>query len=100
MQPTYTPGPWHITETEPGIDADMDVWTTTPRYAGGKGLIARVIEADDARLIAAAPEMLDALQALETMALRTAKAFPNAPGVGDWKQAALVARAALAKASE
>lgn len=58
----HTPGPWHLIETEPGIDADMDVFVTTPRYAGGKGLIARVVDADDAVLISAAPAMLEALQ--------------------------------------
>lgn len=64
MRMQHTPGPWHLVETEPGIDAEMDVFVTTPRYAGGTGLIARVINADDAQLIAAAPDLLDALQAL------------------------------------
>ena len=57
----HTPSPWHLMETEPGIEAEMDVFVTTPRYAGGKGLIARVVDADDARLIAAAPDLLKAL---------------------------------------
>jgi hypothetical protein len=57
----HTPSPWHLIKTEPGIDADMDVFTTTPRYAGGKGLIARVVNADDTMLIAAAPDLLKAL---------------------------------------
>ena len=58
----HTPAPWHMMETEPGIDAEMDVFVTTPRYAGGKGLIARVMHADDALLIKAAPDLLEALQ--------------------------------------
>ena len=60
----HTPSPWHLMETEPGIDADMDVFTTTPRYAGGKRLIARVVDGDDALLIAAAPDLITALSEL------------------------------------
>ena len=58
---THTPGPWHMVETEPGIAAEMDVFVTTPRYAGGTALIARVVDADDAALIAAAPDLLAVL---------------------------------------
>lgn len=61
----HTPGPWYFVETEPGIDADMDVFTISPRYAGGTALVARVIHADDALVIAAAPEMLAALKRAE-----------------------------------
>jgi hypothetical protein len=60
----HTPGPWHMVETEPGIDAEIDVFVETPRYAGGTGLIARVMNADDALLIAAAPDLLAALQTI------------------------------------
>jgi len=72
----HTPSPWHLMETEPGIDADMDVFTTTPRYAGGKGLIARVVDADDAVLIAAAPDLLEALQNM-VEAHRSGKLFAS-----------------------
>jgi hypothetical protein len=51
-------------ETEPGIVAEMDVFVTTPRWAGGIGLIARVMNADDAVLIAAAPDLLAVLKAV------------------------------------
>lgn len=61
---THTPSPWHMVETEPGIDAEMDVFVTTPRWAGGTGLIARVVHAEDAALIAAAPDLLAALKAI------------------------------------
>lgn len=61
----HTPGPWHLVETEPGIDAEMDVFVTVPRYAGGTALVARVMHADDALVIAAAPELLAALQAAD-----------------------------------
>ena len=60
----HTPGPWHMMETEPGIVAEMDVFVTTPRWAGGTGLIARVMNADDALLIKAAPDLLEALQTI------------------------------------
>lgn len=60
----HTPGPWHLMETEPGIVAEMDVFVTTPRWAGGIGLIARVMNADDAVLIAAAPDLLAVLKAV------------------------------------
>ena len=85
----HTPGPWHMMETEPGIDAEMDVFVTTPRYAGGKALIARVIDADDATLIAAAPYMFEALQTI----------VANAASVQmDPQWAVRVARAAMNKA--
>jgi hypothetical protein len=86
----HTPSPWHLMETEPGIDADMDVFTTTPRYAGGKGLIARVVDADDAVLIAAAPDLLEALRVI----------VANASSVQMYPQWAVdVARAAISKAT-
>ena len=72
----HTPSPWHLMETEPGIDADMDVFTTTPRIAGGKGLIARVVDGDDALLIAAAPDLLEALQNM-VEAHRSGKLFAS-----------------------
>ena len=58
----HTPAPWHLVETESGIDAEMDVFVTTPRYAGGTALIARVTNADDALLIAAAPNLLKGMK--------------------------------------
>lgn len=58
-----------------------------------------VAAAADHRLLSAAPDLLAALQVLDTMARRTAQTFPNAPGVGDWRQASLIARAAIARAT-
>ena len=86
MSTQHTPGPWHLVETEPGIDAEMDVFVTTPRYAGGTGLIARVMNADDAQLISAAPDLLRELQILADYAER------SGARVG-------AARAAIAKAT-
>jgi len=94
----HTPSPWHLMETEPGIDADMDVFTTTPRYAGGKGLIARVVDADDARLIAAAPDLLKALiELVDDLGTPGEFLDPNEDGI----QADLMkaARAAISKAT-
>jgi len=86
----HTPSPWHLMETEPGIEAEMDVFVTTPRYAGGKGLIARVVDADDAVLIAAAPDLLEALRVI----------VANASSVQMNPQWAVdVARAAISKAT-
>jgi hypothetical protein len=64
LKQKHTPDTWHMVETEPGIEAEADIFVTTPRYAGGAGLIARVINADDAMLIAAAPDLLKALYEL------------------------------------
>jgi hypothetical protein len=72
----HTQGPWHLMETEPGIDAEIDVFVTTPRWAGGTGLIARVMNADDALLIAAAPDLLEALQNM-VEAHRSGKLFAS-----------------------
>ena len=77
----HTPGPWHLVETEPGIDAEMDVFTMAPRYAGGTALVARVMHADDALVIAAAPELLAALQMVARIWShdQTANAAPDSP---------------------
>ena len=76
MKTAYTPGPWRIGEDDVIV-------------AGTRGLHIAKVEitgmgyAADANacLIAAAPEMLDALQALETMALRLLKRFPMPLGL-------------------
>ena len=94
MRMHHTPGPWHLVETEPGIAAEMDVFVTTPRWAGGTALIARVINADDAQLISAAPELLIALQALMNASL------PGMPIDPVWIASAhKQARAAIVKAT-
>ena len=94
----HTPAPWHMMETEPGIEAEMDVFVVTPRYAGGTGLIARVVNADDATLIASAPDLLAALQAIAD-----ANAAKDAYQDNGWRLAhekfAAFARAAIAAAT-
>ena len=81
-----------MVETEPGIDAEMDVFVTTPRSAGGTGLIARVMNADDALLIAAAPDLLAALDAM-------AHYFSQYEKDDSAKHVFKAARAAIAKAT-
>lgn len=56
MNPSHTPGPWHLAEAE----------TSIPVKAGAKTVASvRIGDNDqaDARLIAAAPEMLEQLKA-------------------------------------
>lgn len=95
MNTTHTPGPWRtVGDTE--VRAGVAVICETAQY---RAPALSEQAAADARLIAAAPDMIDALRVLEKMAQTTAKAFPNAPGVGDWHRAALIARAAIDRAT-
>lgn len=52
MTRKHTPGPWHVGD----IHSDGHTMVTS-----ADGLVADFIHADDARLIAAAPELYDAL---------------------------------------
>ena len=52
----------------------------------------------NARLIAAAPDMANALRVIIKQAETTRLAFPNAAGRDDWQQVILISRAALTKA--
>jgi hypothetical protein len=54
----HTPGPWEIEYNDP----DEEYWVTLPHYDAGPAKIVYHIE--DARLIAAAPDLLEALQHL------------------------------------
>ncbi len=60
----HTPGPWHTGGTSfPGTDrARMNVWSPTPKGMQSGDIIAANCKPADARLIAAAPELLDALR--------------------------------------
>jgi len=69
MSATHTPGPWTVTHS---FDATIrrEIWTETDRETGHRELVALIPDADgehingDARLIAAAPAMLAALQTI------------------------------------
>jgi hypothetical protein len=54
----HTPGPWEILYNDP----EEEYWVTRPHYDAGPAKIVYHIE--DARLIAAAPDLLEALQHL------------------------------------
>jgi hypothetical protein len=67
---THTQGPWKVTHPIQDADADRYIWTQTNPATGHRELIAIIPDAEgdhvsaDARLIATAPELLDALQGL------------------------------------
>lgn len=93
----HSPGPWRVVGgTE--VRAGGTIVCNTADYRVPKPDL-EAFALPDAALIAAAPDLLAALQVLDTMARRTAQTFPNAPGVGDWRQASLIARAAIARAT-
>lgn len=52
----HTPGPWKIEYNDP----EEEYWVTRPHYDAGPAKIIYNIE--DARLIAAAPDLLEALE--------------------------------------
>ena len=77
----HTPGPWTLAEL-PGAMG-------TARVFAGPQQLTHIINKSDARLIAAAPEMLEALQAIAKL------------NVDDFAYSAVqTARAAIAKATE
>ena len=65
---THTQGPWKVTHPIQDADADRYIWTQTNPATGHRELIAIIPDAEgdhvsaDARLISAAPELLDALR--------------------------------------
>lgn len=79
--------PWHVAEGEPEVRA-RDGW-----------IVCTTCGDDYARLIAAAPELLDALKALDESILGRAES--NASGNPEWEYVSRrinAARAAIAKA--
>ena len=82
---SHTPGPWHV-DIEENWPADAPCFIT----AGSGGPLCIVDNREDAHLIAAAPEMLDAL----------CKIYSLSCGEDDDEdtEVMLVARAAIAKA--
>jgi hypothetical protein len=96
MTHTHTPSPWHITDE--GSQIVIQTFSDHPT-----GTLARIYRTDElarsnARLIAAAPSLLNALIAIKTQAELTALTFPNAPGRGDLLTIAGIAGEAIAKA--
>ena len=91
----HTPGPWGVREAREMEGMDFDIVTDGPEYAVASLYchMGESVEAD-ARLIAAAPELLEALEYLVTA--------DDAPTPGDRehtvREAISHARAAIAKA--
>ena len=92
MTHTYTPAPWkiHTEKGKIGILTENNVDHLATCYGFRKE--------QNARLIAAAPELLAALIAIKTQAEFSANTFPNTPGRGDFLAIARWAEAAIAKA--
>lgn len=60
---SHTPGPWHTAGTfDPDQDPRQNIWSEARPGAVSGELVARHAKPANARLIAAAPELLDALQ--------------------------------------
>ena len=63
---THTKGPWKVAHPIQDADAARHIWTQTDPATGHRELVAIIPDAEgdhvsaDARLIAAAPELLDA----------------------------------------
>ena len=69
---THTPGPWRVAENLFGSTASYEVYTNieTKSGKGGYTRICQITPLDqkaNARLIAAAPEMLEALEEIEAL---------------------------------
>lgn len=91
---THTPGPWTVREWT--CHAKTTVTVPNASYVTGVQVIADCESESDARLIAAAPDMLDALRAC-VGAIRAASLGDMA--ALDWlRQADAQARAAIDKA--
>lgn len=112
----FTPGPWRA---EPPNDYTPNIWIAADDDAGGickfepcdygdgPGPVLTPIDYANARLIAAAPELFEALR--ELVAIRTIKDKLEEPNNGEWPDMAALrertdaawasARAALLKAS-
>ena len=101
-QMQHTPGPWQAASPDDLEQKGVPVFARNP--AGLRYYIATCSymgTADpapalaNARLIAAAPALLDALRAIATQAGLTAIAFPNAPGNEDLQAIVRITREAI-----
>ena len=92
MEAKHTPGPWRVERCTCG-DSICDSWdVVSPYCVGGKFAEA------DARLIAAAPELLKALEALADVVTPNDEPIPRALEAHFFEPIA-AARAAIAKAT-
>ncbi len=86
----HTPGPWKIEYNDP----EEEYWVTRPHYDAGPAKIIYNIE--DARLIAAAPDLLAALQRI--LPFVDCIAAITREDINEYEQAYKDAIAAIAKA--
>jgi len=91
-------GPWEVIASSKSVNGTgwRDIVATTGPYA--PTYVGEAFE-DNARLIAAAPDLLAALQSIAMTAGLCAITFPNTPGNGDLQAIVREARLAIAKAT-
>lgn len=64
MSAQHTPGPWHVVSTKPARFPEYRIIDNAGQYVAAVSIHSHNRATDDARLIAAAPDMLAALKAL------------------------------------
>ena len=96
MSAGFTPGPWHTNGNSSPITGAITVY----HRPFGLGDIAEVHCIEDARLIAAAPELLAALYAIEPFIPKTSANEGGAAKHSANVRAADAVRAAIAKATK
>jgi hypothetical protein len=89
----HTPGPWTIDAEESALDFEMEYWV---RDATGEDICLLCSDKKTARLIAAAPDLLEALMRILPMAEDDAFQYGGKP---DEDGDIVFARAAIAKAT-
>jgi hypothetical protein len=95
----HTPGPWAAEYVgDSGGENPVEVWEVVS--SNGFSRVAEHMSAEDARLVAFAPDLLAAMQSL----LADYVAGANSGDWGNWnpeqQQVVIAARAAIAKATE
>lgn len=97
MSAAHTPGPWHIDENGSSISSDAVtdlalLNMVNLRFSwGGSDFATKSHRLANARLIAAAPELLEACQAINAL-------DPQESSTGDWNEAFKLIAAAIQKA--
>ena len=100
---THTPGPWRVPSKRPGLVGSEEFQTLTTCTVHNAGVVAHCGQAIDgspranARLIAAAPDLLAALEWLTNLGHGVGKAGRD-PLPGEIEAALEAGKAALAKA--
>jgi hypothetical protein len=91
---THTPGPWYVENDGTSISNATQVFITAPSPDGA----SREEEKANAALIAAAPELLDALKLLHAYTMRNESSYRNALDASS-DQLYVLVRSAIAKAT-